>query len=176
MQAGGSSWTKAQDLSTLRVVGVFREGFYRGIAWCGTLGVEAKSRAYFQRLNSPDSVAALTTGGATSAIIRGKQTAGPASPNWKGEIDMATSFAADIKPYFTQLDRDQMMDGNHTGGYTLDLWSLSDVENNWDLINSAVSGGSMPPPPPDSDGPWAQSKIDQFVKDFQAWQDGGYQP
>ena len=89
---------------------------------------------------------------------------------------MATSFAADIKPYFTQLDREKMMDANHTGGFTLDLWSLSDVENNWDMINSAVSGGSMPPPPPDSDGPWDQSKIDQFVKDFQAWQDGGYQP
>jgi hypothetical protein len=27
-----------------------------------------------------------------------------------------------------------------------------------------------------SDGPWPQTKIDQFGADFKAWQAGGYQP
>jgi hypothetical protein len=92
---------------------------------------------------------------------------------------MATSFNTDIKPYFTELDRNKMMDSDHTFGIiTFDLWSASDVQNNWDAINGAISSGSMPPPgsPPDTDGPWEQSKIDKFVKDFQAWKDGGFQP
>ncbi|MDQ3820071.1 MAG: hypothetical protein M3362_20670 [Acidobacteriota bacterium] len=93
---------------------------------------------------------------------------------------MATSFEKDIKPYFTELDRNQMMDSNHTYGVlTLDLWSSQDVQNNWQAIYDAVvTNQSMPPAgsPPDTDGPWDQNKISQFDKDFTAWKEGGFQP
>jgi hypothetical protein len=91
---------------------------------------------------------------------------------------MAVGFAQTIKPYFTQLDRDKMLDGDHTGGFTLDLWSASDCQQNWASINRVVAQGRMPPKgnPPDTDGPWSPEKKAQFAKDFQAWKDSGFQP
>jgi hypothetical protein len=83
---------------------------------------------------------------------------------------MAVSFSAKIKPYFTQDDRDSMIDPNHTGGFTLDLWSRDDVENYFDTIKNAIDSKNMPP-----DG-WADDRIAAFDADFTAWQAGGYQP
>jgi hypothetical protein len=87
-------------------------------------------------------------------------------------------FASTIQPYFTQLDRDQMMDANHTSGFTLDLWSASDVQQNFAMISRVIQRGQMPPAgsPPYSDGPWAQSKITQFLSDFNAWKAAGFPP
>jgi|SoiMethySBSTD1v2_1073268.scaffolds.fasta_scaffold1552001_2 hypothetical protein len=90
---------------------------------------------------------------------------------------IAVSFAATIKPYFTAVDRNAMIDPQHTFGIiTFDLWSRDDCEANWDAINAAITNGSMPPAGPGSDGPWPQAKIDQFIRDFAGWKDGGFQP
>lgn len=83
---------------------------------------------------------------------------------------MATSFASNIKPYFSQSDRDAMINPDHTGGFTLDLWSLDDVQNNYDAIKGAIDSESMPP------GGWPSDTIKAFDADFAAWQSGGYQP
>lgn len=52
---------------------------------------------------------------------------------------MSTSFAADIKPLFTALDREHMMG-------SFDLWDYDDVKAHAAEIYSAVEDGSMPPP------------------------------
>lgn len=83
---------------------------------------------------------------------------------------MATSFATTIKPYFSQNDRDSMNNPDHTGGFTVDLWSASDVQANYDAIKGAIDSQSMPP------GGWDPTKIAQFDTDFESWQSGGYQP
>ena len=90
----------------------------------------------------------------------------------------SVGFAYTIKPYFTQLDRDQMMDSNHTGGFTLDLWDASDVQQNFAIISRVIQRGQMPPAgnPPDTDGPWPQDKITQFLADFNAWKAAGFPP
>jgi hypothetical protein len=87
-------------------------------------------------------------------------------------------FASTIQPYFTKLDRDQMMDGGHTGGFTLDLWSASDVQQNFAVISRVIQRGQMPPAgsPPDTDGPWPPAKIKQFMTDFNAWKAAGFPP
>jgi len=83
---------------------------------------------------------------------------------------MATSFASTIKPYFSESDRNAMKDPDHTGGFTLDLWSAADVQTNYDVIKGAIDSQSMPP------GGWADDKIKAFDADFAPWQSGGYQP
>jgi hypothetical protein len=83
---------------------------------------------------------------------------------------MATSFSRDIKAYFSQGERDSMKDANHTGGFTVDLWSADDVKGNWDAIRRVIKDKEMPP------GGWADDKITKFLKDFDAWKAGGYQP
>lgn len=83
---------------------------------------------------------------------------------------MATSFAGKIKPYFSQEDRDSMKDPDHTGGFTLDLWSKDDVQKNYDRIKDAIDTQSMPP------GGWDDGKIKAFDTDFEAWKADGYQP
>jgi hypothetical protein len=94
-----------------------------------------------------------------------------------GTVIVKISFAATIKPYFTQLDRDAMMNPQHTLGIiTFDLWSRADCQANWDAIKDAIANGSMPPAGAGSDGPWPKSKIDQFIVDFTGWKDGGFQP
>jgi hypothetical protein len=87
-------------------------------------------------------------------------------------------FASTIQPYFTQLDRDQMMDATHTGGFTLDLWSASDVQQNFNVIARVIQRGQMPPAgnPPDTDGPWSAAKIQQFMTDFNAWKAAKFPP
>ena len=83
---------------------------------------------------------------------------------------MAVSFDQKIKPYFTQHDRDSMINPDHTGAFVLDLWSRDDCENYFDTIKNSIDSGSMPP------GGWADDKIQAFDADFDAWQAGGYQP
>ena len=83
---------------------------------------------------------------------------------------MAVSFNQTIKPYFSQNDRDSMNDPDHTGGFTLDLWSRDDVEGFYDTIKGAIDGKRMPP------GGWPDAKIKAFDTDFEAWKAGGYQP
>jgi hypothetical protein len=75
------------------------------------------------------------------------------------------SYTSDIRPLFTELDRDHM-------SFMFDLWSYDDVKNNADDIYDAVSNKRMPPAPPKADGPWSQEKIDTFKE----WVDGGFQP
>lgn len=84
---------------------------------------------------------------------------------------MAISFDAKIKPHFTQRERDAMIDPNHTGGPTLDLWSRDDCERYFDNIKNAIDSKSMPP-----GGGWPNDKIKAFDTEFTAWQAGGYQP
>lgn len=83
---------------------------------------------------------------------------------------MAVGFNEKIKPYFSQGDRDAMIDADHTGGFTLDLWSRDDCENYFDSIKNAIDSKGMPP------GGWPDDKIKAFDADFDAWQAGGCQP
>ena len=107
-------------------------------------------------------VAYTTTSGKTGTVI---VNPGP------------VSFFATIKPYFTAVDRNAMIDPAHTFGIiTFDLWSLADCRTHWQAILDTVADGSMPPDGPDSDGPWPPAKIAQFVADFTSWKTGGFQP
>jgi hypothetical protein len=83
---------------------------------------------------------------------------------------MAKSFQKDIKPYFSQYDRDSMKNADHTGGFTLDLWSRDDVQKNYGLIKEVIDDKRMPLP-----DPWPDDKIKVFDGDFEEWQKGGYQ-
>ncbi|HXO27154.1 MAG TPA: hypothetical protein VOA80_07420 [Thermoanaerobaculia bacterium] len=85
-------------------------------------------------------------------------------------------FVSTIKPYFTELDRTQMLSSSHTSGYTVDLWDASAVQSHFSAILKAVHSGRMPPAGAGSDGPWSATKIAQFVSDFNEWRDAGYQP
>jgi len=76
---------------------------------------------------------------------------------------MALSFDNDIKPLFTEKDRDHM-------AFMFDLGSYSDVKDNADDIYDAVSNGRMPPA--SAGGPWPKDKVDLFKQ----WIDGGCQP
>jgi hypothetical protein len=80
---------------------------------------------------------------------------------------MALSFAADIKPLFTAMDRDHML--NQVGMF--DLWSYDDVKANASAIYSAVKNGTMPPPS-SGEKRWPSTQVDKFKQ----WMDGGFQP
>ena len=82
---------------------------------------------------------------------------------------MATTFDKNIKPYFSPGDQAAMSNPRHTHGFTLDLWSKDDVQNNYDVIKSVIDGKTMPP------GGWADDQITAFDKDFEAWKAGGFQ-
>jgi hypothetical protein len=70
------------------------------------------------------------------------------------------SYAADVKPLFTEADQESM-------SFMFDLWSYDDVKDHADAIHGAVADGSMPP-----GDPWSGDQ----VATFKAWMDGGYQP
>jgi hypothetical protein len=70
------------------------------------------------------------------------------------------SFANDIKPLFTEVDKDHME-------FMFDLWSYKHVKDNADDILDSVSNGRMPP-----NNPWSQDKVDLFKQ----WVAGGCQP
>ena len=74
----------------------------------------------------------------------------------------AVSYANDIKPLFTELDRQHM-------DFMFDLWSYDDVKANAADIYDAVANQRMPLPPEE---PWSKESISLF----RAWMDGGYQP
>jgi|GEM_PF-907997 len=80
----------------------------------------------------------------------------------------AVGFEAKIKPYFTACYREHMQ-------FMFDLWSIDDVKANWDAINDSVKSKRMPragcP-----EGVWNDDQRNQFLADFQAWKDGGFQP
>lgn len=77
------------------------------------------------------------------------------------------SFAADIKPLFTKMDRNHML--NLVGMF--DLWDFEDVKANASAIYEAVKSGGMPPPDSGEER-WPASQVDIF----KAWMDGGFQP
>lgn len=56
------------------------------------------------------------------------------------EATKALSFAADIRPMFTQVDVD------HMKGFGLDLTSRDSVAKSSTQILATVSSGAMPPP------------------------------
>jgi hypothetical protein len=78
-----------------------------------------------------------------------------------------TSYAADIRPLFTQRDIQGM-------SKAFNLASYDDVKVHaaaiFDRIRG-IGGAVMPPPPPRGEGPWPQSRIDLFAK----WIADGYQ-
>jgi hypothetical protein len=145
--------------------------------------VWTNSSTQVQTVSSDDGGATFTTGpiqiGSFSLpiVFSGEATNVPYSCTsaLHGSVRITVSFDATIKPFFTVVDRTAMMDPAHTFGISFDLWSAGDCQANWDVINDAIAGGSMPPPGDDSDGPWPQDKIDLFVKLFKNWKDGAFQ-
>jgi hypothetical protein len=88
---------------------------------------------------------------------------------------MAIGFKWDIRPYFTACFRAHMI---AFGGF--DLWSEIDVKVNHQGITAKVTSGEMPPDKPENgacpEGGWDEQTRTQFLADFQAWKDGGFQP
>lgn len=79
-----------------------------------------------------------------------------------------TSFAADIRPLFTQKDIDGMKKG-------FNLASYDEVKAHAAAIHDrirGIGGALMPPLPPLGEGPWPQARIDLFAK----WIAYGCQP
>ena len=81
---------------------------------------------------------------------------------------MPLSFTADIKPYFTDCYRQHML-------FFCDLWLLTDVQNNWQDINDAVSDGSMPKAGC-PEGVWIDARRQNFLADFARWKNEGFAP
>jgi hypothetical protein len=80
---------------------------------------------------------------------------------------MALSFATDIKPMFTAMDQDHML--NLVGMF--DLWNYEDVKTNASQIYTAVQNGRMPPK--NSGEPrWTPDKVAKFKQ----WMTEGYPP
>jgi hypothetical protein len=89
---------------------------------------------------------------------------------------MTIGFARDIRPYFTACYRAHML----KFGTDLDLWSDTNVKDQFDAIYAIVQAEEMPPaapaPSPCPEGGWDSLTREQFLKDFQAWKDGGFKP
>jgi hypothetical protein len=80
---------------------------------------------------------------------------------------MALSFAADIKPMFTAMDQDHML--NQVGMF--DLWNYNDVKSNATAIFNAVESGTMPPGD-SGEARWTKDQVNKFKQ----WMDEGYPP
>ena len=80
---------------------------------------------------------------------------------------MALSFATDIKPMFTAMDQDHML--NQVGMF--DLWNYDDVKNNASAIHGAVQAGTMPPKS-SGEPRWTPDKVSKFAQ----WMAEGYPP
>lgn len=74
-------------------------------------------------------------------------------------------FAADIKPLFTELDRDHMMK-------KFDLWKYDDVKAFAPGIYQTLKNQSMPPKGSEPQAPWPV----EDVALFKAWMDRGFAP
>jgi hypothetical protein len=88
---------------------------------------------------------------------------------------MTIGFMRDIRPYFTACYRAHMIEFRE-----LDLWSEPAVKEQFQAIFDIVSAGEMPPDASEDgacpEGGWDDLTRAQFLKDFQAWKDGGFQP
>jgi len=73
---------------------------------------------------------------------------------------MTTSFQADIRPLFTERDIQGMIKGFNLASYDEVKAHAAAI---YDRIRG-IGGAVMPPPPPRGEGPWPQSRIDQFAK------------
>jgi hypothetical protein len=79
---------------------------------------------------------------------------------------MATTFANDIRPLFTQTDIDHM-------AFFCDLSSYDDVKTNaQEILGRLKATGGALMPPKDSGGPWSPANIAKFEN----WIAGGCQP
>jgi hypothetical protein len=78
----------------------------------------------------------------------------------------APGFAKDIKPLFTKIDQDHML--NRVGMF--DLWDYEQVKTNADDILGAVKSGRMPPPR--EKRRWTP----EMIQKFQDWISGGFLP
>ena len=67
------------------------------------------------------------------------------------------SFARDIKPLFTEFDRNAML-------FAFDLWRVEDVHRHAGLILERLERGDMP-----CDAPWPADRI----ATFKSWIEGG---
>jgi hypothetical protein len=83
-------------------------------------------------------------------------------------MSKTTSFAADIRPLFTDRDIQGMKKGFNLASYDEVKAHASAI---YDRIRG-IGGAVMPPPPPQGEGPWPQSHIDLFAK----WLADGCQP
>ncbi len=82
----------------------------------------------------------------------------------------SVGFQSTIKPFFTACYRSHMI--NVSG---LDLWDGSQVQGDWDGINSEVQSGAMPKAGC-PEGVWDSKTRAQFLSDFLAWKNAGYPP
>ena len=79
-----------------------------------------------------------------------------------------TSFAADIRPLFTQRDIDGMKKGFNLASYDEVKAHAAAI---YDRIRG-IGGAVMPPPPPRGEGPWPPARIELFAQ----WMADGYAP
>ena len=75
------------------------------------------------------------------------------------------SFAADIRPLFTDVDVEHMQN------YGIDLSSHDDVKRHAASILSTVTGGTMPPP-----GEGRERWSAQMCETFRQWMEQGFPP
>ena len=109
----------------------------------------------------------LGLGNSLSAARQGTKLSGHSRKQRRIEL-MSVSYATDIKPLFTPLDREHMLAARH-----FDLWLYDDVKTWASAILNAVSPPN-PTMPPTSSGepPWTA----QMVATFQEWINEGYPP
>jgi hypothetical protein len=80
-------------------------------------------------------------------------------------MSKTTSFAADIRPLFTDRDVQGMKKGFNLASYDeVNAHALAI----YDRIRG-IGGAVMPPPPPLGEGPWPQSRIDLFCQMAGGW-------
>jgi hypothetical protein len=79
-----------------------------------------------------------------------------------------TSYAADIRPLFTDRDIEGMRKGFNLDSYDEVKAHAAAI---YDRIRG-MGGALMPPAPPRGEGPWPQTRIELFAK----WMADGCQP
>jgi hypothetical protein len=71
-----------------------------------------------------------------------------------------TSYEADIRPLFADLDIRAMSKAFNLGSYD-DVKAHAAVI--YDRIRG-IGGALMPPPPPRGEGPWSQARVELFAR------------